>query len=102
MAYFILFYDVVDDFPVKRTTYRAQHLRQVQEAHDRGELLMAGALSDPCDRAVLVFRAPERAAVEAFARSDPLRHQRPGHALARPGMVGCRRRRRAAATLTTR
>ena len=71
MPYFILFYEVVDDFPARRAPLRAQHLRQVQEAHDRGELLMAGALSDPCDRAVLVFRAHERAAVEAFARSDP-------------------------------
>lgn len=71
MAYFILFYDVVDDFPAKRTPFRAQHLQKVQEAHDRGELLMAGALAEPADRAVLVFRVADRSAVEDFARGDP-------------------------------
>src|ERR1043165_9710807 len=71
MAYFILFYDVVDDFPLKRTPFRAEHLRQVQNAHDRGDLLMAGALAEPADRAVLVFRAQEREIVEEFARGDP-------------------------------
>jgi hypothetical protein len=44
MAYFVLFCGVVDDFPVKRTPFRAQHLQKVQAAHDCGELLMAGAL----------------------------------------------------------
>jgi uncharacterized protein len=71
MAYFILFYDVVDDFPAKRTSFRAQHLQKVQDAHDRGELLMAGALGEPADRAVLVFRADNRSTVEDFARRDP-------------------------------
>ena len=71
MPYFILFYDVVDDFPAKRAPFRAEHLHRVQEAHDRGELLMAGALGDPPDRAVLVFRAHDRTAVEEFARGDP-------------------------------
>ena len=71
MPYFILFYDVVDDFPVKRTPFRAQHLQKVQETHGRGELLMAGALAEPADRAVLIFRARDRESVEAFARGDP-------------------------------
>jgi uncharacterized protein YciI len=71
MPYFILFYDVVDDFPVKRTPFRAQHLQKVQEAHGRGELLMAGALAEPADRAVLIFRAQDRESVEEFARGDP-------------------------------
>jgi uncharacterized protein YciI len=50
---------------------RAEHLRLVQEAHDRGELLMAGAFADPVDRALLVFRAADRAVPEQFARRDP-------------------------------
>jgi uncharacterized protein YciI len=71
VPYFILFYEVVDDFPAKRTSFRAQHLRQVQDAHQRGELLMAGALAEPADRAVLIFRVQDRSAVEDFARGDP-------------------------------
>ena len=36
-----------------------------------GELLLAGAFTDPADRALLVFRAPDRSAAEDFARNDP-------------------------------
>ena len=32
---------------------------------------MAGALADPADRAVLVFRGDDAAAAEAFAEADP-------------------------------
>jgi uncharacterized protein YciI len=62
---------VVDDFVSRRAPYRKEHLRHAQEAHRRGELLLAGALADPADGALLVFRAPERSIVEAFARADP-------------------------------
>jgi uncharacterized protein YciI len=69
--YFALFYDVVDDFVSRRSPYREEHLRLAREAHRRGELLLAGALTDPPDRALLVFRTADRSAVEAFARHDP-------------------------------
>ena len=71
MKYYALFYDVVDDFVSRRSPYRNDHLRLVQEAHQRGELLLAGALSDPADRALLVFRVPAKTVVEDFARNDP-------------------------------
>ncbi len=71
MKYFALFYDVVDDFVSRRAAYREEHLRLAREAHRRGELLLAGALADPPDRALLVFRAADRSAVEEFARRDP-------------------------------
>ena len=71
MPYFALFYDVVDDFLSRRSAYREDHLRLVREAHRRGELLLAGALTDPADRALLVFRVADRSAVEEFVRNDP-------------------------------
>jgi uncharacterized protein YciI len=71
MKYFALFYDVVDDFVSRRAAYREEHLRLVREAHRRGELQLAGALTEPADRALLVFRTAERSTVEAFARNDP-------------------------------
>ena len=71
MAYFALFYDVVDDFVSRRSAYREEHLRLAHEAHRRAELLLAGAFTEPADRALLVFRAAERSAVEEFARNDP-------------------------------
>jgi uncharacterized protein YciI len=69
--YFALFYDVVDDFVSRRAPYREEHLRLVRAAHHRGEIVLAGALTDPTDRALLVFRATDLAVVEDFARNDP-------------------------------
>lgn len=67
----ILFYDVVDDFVAKRVTFRAAHLELVRQAHERGELVLAGALAEPPDGAVLVFRGPSSQPAEAFAKADP-------------------------------
>jgi len=71
MNYFALFYDVVDNFVSRRAPYREEHLRLAREAHRRGELVLAGALADPADGALLVFRVPGQSVVEAFAQSDP-------------------------------
>jgi uncharacterized protein YciI len=71
MKYYALFYYVVDDFVARRAEFREEHLRLVREAHRRGELLLAGALTDPTDRALLVFRAADRSVAEDFARNDP-------------------------------
>lgn len=70
MEYFALFYEVVDDFIAQRSAYRDQHLRIVADAHQRGELVLAGALSDPAG-ALLVFRAADRSVAEDFAHNDP-------------------------------
>ena len=71
MAYYLLFYDVVDDFANKRLPFRKEHLQLAQEAHARGEVVFAGALAEPADRALLVFRSNDRRTVENFARNDP-------------------------------
>jgi uncharacterized protein YciI len=71
MKYYALFYYVVDDFVSRRSEYRDEHLRLAREAHRRGERVLAGAFTAPADRALLVFRAPERSVVEDFARNDP-------------------------------
>ena len=71
MKYFALIYYVVDGFVSRRTPFREEHLRLVEKANRRGELLLAGALGDPADRALLVFRTPDRSIAEDFARNDP-------------------------------
>ena|ERR1700720_3032316 len=71
MAYFALFYDAVDDFIARRGVYRDEHLRLARDAHARGELLLAGALADPADGALLIFQGESPAPAEAFARQDP-------------------------------
>ena len=71
MPYYALFYDVVDDFIVRRAAYRDEHLRLAREAHARGELVLAGALADPADGALLVFQGESSCVAETFARQDP-------------------------------
>jgi len=56
MKHFALVYDVVDGFSDKRMPHREPHLALVRAAHARGKLVMAGALGDPPDGALLVFR----------------------------------------------
>jgi uncharacterized protein len=66
----LLEYALVDDYLSRRAALREEHLALARAAHDRGELLMAGALPDPYDRALLVWTAP-REVVERFAQQDP-------------------------------
>jgi uncharacterized protein len=67
----ILFYDVVDDYVEKRAPFRAEHLELARQAHARGEVVLAGALAEPADGAVLVFRGDATDTAVAFAKSDP-------------------------------
>jgi uncharacterized protein YciI len=69
--YFILLYEVGDDFINRRAPFRPEHLKLVEEAHRRGELVMAGAFSDPVDGAALVFRGSDSAIAARFAENDP-------------------------------
>jgi len=71
MNYYALFYEVVDDFVARRAPFRQEHLRLANEARERGEIVFAGALADPADRALIVFRAADKSNAEAFARKDP-------------------------------
>jgi uncharacterized protein YciI len=71
LPYFALLYDVVDGFMERRAPYRGEHLRLVEEAHRRGEILLAGALGMPPNRALLIFRAGDQSTADAFARADP-------------------------------
>jgi uncharacterized protein len=67
----VLLYDLVDDYLERRPALRDQHLELARAAHGRGELLMAGALADPYDHALLVFAGAGPEIAEEFARNDP-------------------------------
>jgi hypothetical protein len=69
--YYILFYKTVENYLEKRARFREEHLALVRAAHDRGELFMAGALADPADGAVIVFKGESPAAAENFVKNDP-------------------------------
>ena len=64
-------YDLADDYLDRRDPLRPEHLALAQEAHDRGELALAGALADPFDMAVLAFTVDDPAVVERFVQADP-------------------------------
>ena len=66
-----LFYDLVDDYLERRTALREEHLALAREARERGELLLAGAMSDPYDQALLVWSTDDVRIVEAFVEADP-------------------------------
>jgi hypothetical protein len=69
--HYILFYDVVDDYVERRAPFREAHLKLAMQAHERGELVLAGALAEPVDGAVLVFRGESPESAEAFVKADP-------------------------------
>ena len=69
--YCLLFYDVVDDYVERRAPLRAEHLALASAARDRDELIMAGALAEPPDGAVFVFKGESPEVAERFAEADP-------------------------------
>lgn len=71
MSHHLLLYDYVEDYVERRAPFRERHLALARQAHDRGELVMAGALADSPPGAVFVFSVDEPSAVEAFVEVDP-------------------------------
>lgn len=71
MKHFLLFYDAGPDYAEKRAPHRALHLAHARAAVERGELVLGGALADPVDASVLLFKAADAETVAAFARADP-------------------------------
>jgi uncharacterized protein YciI len=73
--HYLLFYDVVPEYAERRKAFRDEHLALARASHVRGELVLGGALADPVDGAVLLFRGDSPAAAETFAAADPyVRH----------------------------
>ena len=69
--YYILFYKTVDNYIEKRAPFRTEHLGLAQQAFENGSLIMAGALADPPDGAVLLFKGDSPTVAENFANNDP-------------------------------
>lgn len=69
--HYLLMYDLVSDYLERRGAYRDEHLKHAWAAVERGELQLAGALTEPVDTAVLLFEGDSPAAAKAFAEADP-------------------------------
>jgi len=69
--HYLLFYDVAADYLERRAQFRNEHLTLCWQSHARGELILGGALADPVDGAVLLFRGESAKVAEQFAAADP-------------------------------
>ena len=69
--HYLLFYDVVPDYAERREAHRAAHLEHARRAVARGDLVLGGALANPTDGAVLLFRGSSPKIAEVFAAADP-------------------------------
>lgn len=72
--HYLLIYDLSPDYMERRVPLRTEHLALAWAAHERGELILAGALAEPVDSAVLLFKGDSPDVAERFARADPYVH----------------------------
>ncbi len=71
MNHYLLLYHLAPDYAERSPAFRAEHLALAWDAAERGELVLAGPVEDPLDRAALLFRGEGPEAAETFARVDP-------------------------------
>lgn len=69
--HYLLMYELADDYLARRGQFRVAHIELARAAQARGELVLAGALQEPADMALLLFSGDSPAAAEAFAGADP-------------------------------
>lgn len=71
MNYYILFYELTENYLQERGQYRAEHLGLAKDVAEKGELVLGGALDAPADEAVLIFRGTDESVASNFAKKDP-------------------------------
>ncbi len=69
--HYLLTYELAADYLERRGEYRDEHLKLAWDAQSRGEIIVAGALADPADMAVLMFQGESPEVAERFAKADP-------------------------------
>jgi hypothetical protein len=69
--HYLLFYELADDYLARRVEFRNVHLKLGWEAVERGELVLGGALANPIDGAILLFKGDSPEVAENFAKADP-------------------------------
>ena len=69
--HYLLFYEVGEDYVSRRAEFRDAHLEKAWAASARGELVLGGALANPVDGAVLLFKGDSPEVAEKFAHADP-------------------------------
>ena len=68
---FVLQYHYVDNMLAKRDPYRPGHLEHTRKHIEQNLLMAGGGFLPDIKRGMLLFRCPEKATVEEFAKNDP-------------------------------
>jgi uncharacterized protein YciI len=72
--HYLLFYEVTPDYSQQRIKFRQEHLKLAWQACTAGELVLGGALANPVDGAILLFKGETPAVAEKFVQADPYVH----------------------------
>ena len=70
-VYWLLLYEYVDGILERRRPFREAHLALARDAQAKGVLLHAGAVGDPVDSALFVFKSGDDQVVREFVEDDP-------------------------------
>lgn len=71
MKHYVLILEFSDSYEARRAEFRDSHLTRAWAAADRGELILAGALTEPLDTGLILFRGDGPEIVERFVADDP-------------------------------
>lgn len=71
MNYYTLKYDLIATYLEERKKYRKEHLNLATQAAENGTLVLGGALEEPADEALLVFKGETDEVARVFAENDP-------------------------------
>lgn len=69
--FYLLQYEYVPDILEKRGPFRPEHLERATAAKERGSIVMGGALVDPPDGALFIFKVADKQEIDDFAKEDP-------------------------------
>jgi uncharacterized protein len=71
LSTFLVIYRYVPGMEERRTPHRPAHIEWLKDMHSANRLILAGALQDPVDTGVLIFRAPDAYTVRQLLLHDP-------------------------------
>ena len=69
--HYLLTYEIAPDYMTRRAEFRGAHLKLATQSAARGELILGGAVGDPVESSLLLFKCDSPDIPTAFAQIDP-------------------------------
>lgn len=69
--HYLLIYETAPDYLTRRGEFRTAHLELAWRAVERGEIVLGGAVGEPVESALILFRCDSPDVPAAFAKADP-------------------------------